>query len=354
LYRFEDERLDAFQLANRISYLIWPSAPDEELLAVAAAGGLDDPATLRAQVRRLFDSPQSIDGAENFVGQWFGPFSKNHRAQLASKVPAVSAGIAPDTLHADLRSEFRASLGEFIQHNAPVSALLTSTSTFVSPSGSLLYGLPPVSRLTRVQFQDNAIRQGLLTTPYIIAGITNTSGTSPMQFGHFLVSNVACIPVATPDPNLVNNTPIPDNPSFTLRENFEGVTAQPVCIGCHASMNPAGFAFHGFDPLGRFASADPQGRFLDLKGTMRLLSHGPITFNGPTDFSRLVARTDDFAACFSKRLLEYAYGRTFAEASDTETFYGLVSLVQQKAPYRDIVEAFVVSDHFRTTPRSKP
>jgi cytochrome c551/c552 len=312
LFRIEQEssgaaangvyRLSDIELASRLSFFLWSSIPDDELLAAAERSKLKDPADLEKQVRRMLADPRSKALVENFAGQWL--VLKNIR------------DVSPD---ADLFPDFDENLREaFLQETAlffesqlkadrPVAELLSADYTFVNERLARHYGIPNVygDRFRRVALTDGR-RGGLLGQGSLLTVTSYPNRTSPVLRGKWLLETI----LGTPPP-----PPPPDVPALqergeggkiaSVRERLEQHRNNPACSGCHSVMDPLGFALDNFDPIGRWRTEDA-GTPVDASGALP----SGATFQGmPGLRTLLLQQRDQFAANVTERLLAYALGR---------------------------------------------
>ncbi len=343
LYRFElpdaTGGLDGYAVASRLSYLTWSSAPDRALLA--QAGDLNDSTVLAATLETLLRDPRAEGGAVHFVSEWLGTTT-----QVVRKGADVTAGLDLGTLQADLEAEQRATVREaLLAQGGSLQTLLTARWGFVSPSGAKILGLPAVTSLTRVDFS-GLPRRGLLTSPLLIAAHAKESGFSAVQLGRFVRERLACQILQPPPPGTDTTLP-PDTGGVTLsyREKLTQKTAALPCSGCHQLINPPGFAYLGYDPIGRFHQNDSQGVAFDTSGTFTNLK-APFDFADAPSMIDQLATTREVEACFARRAIEHTFGRTI-DPGDVELYRDLVgALAQGDGSYRAFLATLVRSPRF--------
>lgn len=268
LYRFETPnakgQLDAYAIASRLSYLVWGTSPDLQLLVAARAGELSDATARQSQLTRMLESPRAQDGTVHFVSEWLGT-----SAQLSKKDASITAGLSMPTLQSDLESEQRAFINEaLLGSDGSLDSLLTARFNFVSSNGARILGLPEVTSLTRVDLSDQP-RRGILTQPLLIAAHAKEAGYSVVQMGKFLREKLLCTQIPGPPPG--TDTTLPPDAStahLSYRERLTLKTQQEPCASCHRLMNPPGFAYLSFDPIGCALSSDAAGKPLDTSGTL--------------------------------------------------------------------------------------
>ena len=312
LYRFERDpvdvapaaayRLTDLELASRLSFFLWASIPDDELLDVAAEGRLNDPVILEQQVQRLLADERSSVLVSSFAGQWL------HLRRMRSVAPDVNAF---PTFDENLREAFVRETELFVdsqlRDDRSVVDLLTADYTFVNERLARHYGIPDVhgSRFRRVTQPDDT-RRGLLGHGSILTVTSLATRTSPVVRGKWLLENILGAPPPLPPPNVPPLRERADAGELTsLRERLEAHRASPVCANCHARMDPIGFAFENFDAVGRWRETDDDAP-IDPSG---VLPDGTAFDGLPELRDVLLSRSDEFVVTVTEKLLTYALGR---------------------------------------------
>ena len=334
-------RLSGLELASRISFFLWSSLPDDELLSAAEADGLDDPAVLEAQVRRMLADPRSEALARNFAGQWLR--LRNISGALPSDVLFPDFG---ESLRQDFVRETELFFDSILREGRGVTDLLTADHTFLNERLARHYGIPGVygSDFRRVSLADGN-RRGLLGQGSILTVTSYPDRTSPVGRGKWVLENVLGTPPPPPPPNVPELEPAEDTGRvLAMRERMEQHRENPVCASCHRVMDPLGLALENFDAIGRWRGYMPGGIAIDASGTM---PDGTV-FDGPAELRGLLVRDrEQFATVVTEKLLIYALGRGIeyydapavrqivrGSAADD---YGLASLVVgvvQSTPFR--------------------
>ena len=336
-------RISDLELASRLSFFLWSSLPDEELLRAARNGDLRDNAKLAVQVRRLLADPRSQTLASNFAFQWL------NMAKLGEIQPDVA--LFP-MLNGDVRADFREELMLFVdsvfRENRSVLELLSGDYTYVNERLALLYGLRDVKgdRFRRVALTDSK-RFGLLGKGAVLMVTSYPNRTAPVLRGAFVLERLMGTPPAAPPPNVGN---IQENKEgskpLTMKEIMAVHRSKPSCNGCHGIMDPLGFALEGFDAVGqertrdRFASGIP----VDSLGE---LPDGHV-LKGPDDLrNALLERPDQFVQTLVEKLMVYATGRTL----DYKDMPEVRSIVRSIAPdnyrFESLVMKVVTSPEFQ-------
>ena len=312
LFRFEADpvglpagaryHIDDFALASRLSFFLWSSIPDDQLLNIAAQNKLHEPPVLCQQVRRMLGDPKSDALIANFAEQWL--FLRN----LKSAAPNLDAfPDFDDNLRQAMKQETELLFGSIIREDRSVVDLLTADYTFLSERLARHYGIPGVygSEFRRVHLYDEA-RRGLLGQASILTVTSYPARTSPVQRGKWILTNILGVPPRPPPPNvpeLKDNSD--DTRPHSLRERMELHRTDAVCAGCHKVMDPIGFALENFDAVGHWRNAD-DGAAIDPAGTLfeGTRVDGPVTLR-----KMLVARPETFVGVMTEKLLTYALGR---------------------------------------------
>jgi len=336
--------LDDLELATRLSFFLWSSIPDRELLDLAIAGELSDPDTFDAQIDRMIADPRSSTLASNFAYQWLE----------LSKLDEINpdGGIFPYAFGAgDLRPDFKRELELFIdsiiREDQSVMALLTADYSFLNERLALHYGIRNVkgNRFRRVELADSS-RWGLLGKGGILMSAAYPNRTSPVLRGAWILENIMGTPPPVPPPDVED---LAENevgkPATTVRERLEQHRQNPTCFACHAVMDPLGFALENFDAVGHWRNIDRYSRDpIDASGV--LPSGEPI--DGPDDLRK--ALTEDpsmFARTVTTRLLTYALGRP-VEAVDMPQVRELVrQAAQDDYRFSSLIKGIANSEAFR-------
>jgi hypothetical protein len=297
-------RLTDLERASRLSFFLWSSLPDDELLEVAAKGKLNEPAVLEGQVRRLAGDGRALALVTNFAGQWLYLRNVRTAAPDASLFPEFD-----DNLREAFQRETELFLQDQLRGDHSVLDLLEANYTFVNQRLAEHYGIAAVygSHFRKVTLPDNR-RAGLLGQGSILLVTSEPNRTSPVKRGKWLLENLLGAPPPPPPPNVpaLKESGEGGKPT-TVRERMEQHRKNPVCASCHAQMDPIGFALENFDAIGRWRTEDAAAHTpIDASGTLLDGSR----FNGPAEFrALLLKRRDDFARTVVEKLLTYALGR---------------------------------------------
>jgi hypothetical protein len=294
------------ELATRLSFFLWSSIPDDELLDVAARGDLDKPAVLEKQVMRMLADPKSESLVTNFASQWL------HLRNLDSITPDMR--LFPDfddNLRQAFRQETEMLVDSVIRENRSALDLLRANYTFVNERLAKHYGIPNVygSRFRKITFGEDQQRGGLLRQGSILLVTSYTTRTSPVIRGKWILDNVLGVP---PPPPPANVPPLDDvknvKKNAPIRERLAEHRKNPTCAGCHRLMDPVGFALENYDAVGRWRTLDG-GEPIDASG---MLFNG-TEFDGVAGLQKaILSRPDLFASTLTEKLLTFAIGRGVA------------------------------------------
>lgn len=310
LFRFEQDpgdlpadaryRVSDLALASRLSFFLWSSIPDEQLLTLAAQKKLHEPAVLEQQVRRMLADAKSDALIANFAEQWL--FLRN----LKTVAPNLDAyPDFDDNLRQAMKQETELFFGSILREDRSLVDLLTADYTFVNERLARHYGIPGIygSQFRRVHVDDEA-RRGLLGQASILTVTSYPARTSPVQRGKWILTNLLGVPPQPPPPNVPELKENADEP-HSLRERMEIHRSNAVCAGCHKVMDPIGFSLENFDAIGRWRTSDDGAR-IDPTGT---LFEG-TRVDGPVALRKmLVARPETVVGVMTEKLLTYALGR---------------------------------------------
>jgi mono/diheme cytochrome c family protein len=312
LFRFEPDpanapssapyRLSDLALASRLSFFLWSSIPDDELLTVAAQGRLKDPATLEQQVKRMLVDPKSRAMIDNFAEQWL--FLRN----LKSAAPDLQ--VFPDfddNLRSAMKEETTLLFDAIMREDRSVMDLIEADYTFVNERLARHYGIPNVygSYFRRVKAPGDT-RRGILGHGSILTVTSYPNRTSPVQRGKWILTNILGVPPTPPPPDVpALKESGEDGKPRSLRERMEKHRADAVCAGCHKVMDPIGFALENFDGVGHWRTYD-DGSTIDPSGTL----FNGSKVEGAAALRQMVAgRPDVFVGVMTEKMLIYALGR---------------------------------------------
>ena len=337
-------QISDLELATRLSFFLWSSIPDEELLQVARAGELSDPAVLDAQVERMLADPKSRSLAANFAYQWLALDKLDELEPDLNIFPYASGA---GDLRGDFKTEIELFIDSIVREDRSVLDMLDAEYSYLNERLALHYDIHNVkgNDFRRVELEDSR-RWGLLGKGGILMATSYPNRTSPVLRGAYVLEHLMGTPAAEPPPNVED---LPEDaegaPATTVRARLERHRDNPSCSSCHAVMDPLGFALDNFDAVGRWRDRDRYTQTaVDASG---LLPNGnPV--NGPADLREaLLSRGHMFALALSENLMTYALGRA-VEAEDMPAVRGIVRAAEEE-DYRfsAVVKAIVNTPAFQ-------
>ena len=299
-------RISDLELASRLSFFLWSSIPDDELLARAEAGTLREPGVLRAEVRRMLADPRSAALVDNFAGQWL--FLRNMRSV---KPDPIAFPEFDGNLREAFQRETELWFESQVREDRSVLDVLTSDYTFVNERLAEHYGIPGVrgNHFRRVTLSDHT-RRGILGQGSVLTATSYANRTSPVKRGVWVLENLLGAPPPPPpadvpgleDSESVADPSDPESRPRSVRERMERHRTDPVCASCHVRMDPLGFALESFDAVGGY-------RELPVEQTSGTLPSGR-ELTGPASVREmLLANREDFVGTVTEKLLTYALGR---------------------------------------------
>ena len=297
-------KISDLELASRLSFFLWSSIPDDELLDAAAHGTLGTPTVLEQQVRRMLADSRAETLTQNFGGQWL--LIRN----LATVRPGETYALAFDeTLRESMQRETELFLDSIVRENRGVLELLTANYTFLNERLAQHYGVPNVqgSHFRRVTLPAESPRRGLLGQGSILTVTSPAIRTSPVIRGKWILNNILGAPPPDPPPNVpALSDRRTQAKTQTMRERMSQHRASPACASCHSMIDPAGFALENFDAIGRWRTVDESFNAIDASGT---LPDG-TAFDGVNELrAALTSHPDRFVHTVTEKLLTYALGR---------------------------------------------
>lgn len=337
--------LTPHELASRLSYFLWDTAPDDQLLSLADTGTLGDAAVMAEQLERMLDDERAGAMIGDFHSQWLKVGEMTDVEKDPELYPEFSLA---------MREAMVDELEQFADYvvregDALMSSLFTSTATPFEPELLTLYGLEaPTGLVAGEIFQlDPTQRSGLLTRAAFLATHAHRDQTSPVHRGMIVRENLFCQPLDAPPAN-VNNVPPSPTPATSTRERFAQHSEDPVCATCHMMMDPIGLGFENYGPLGEFRSADgPQE--VDASGELIFVDDATAgNFDGALELSQKLSTSPDLASCMANQWFRFALGRVESEDD-------LCSLLEIQSGFsesgnniRDLIALIASSEAFRS------
>ncbi len=329
--------INNFELATRLSYFLWSTMPDEELLAEAKAGSLRK--NLDKQARRMLKDPRSGALVDNFAGQWL------QLRNLKNLAPDRDLFRWDDELRAALQKETELFFKAIMDEDRSILDLIDADFTFLNERLAEHYGIAGVKgkEFRRVKLE-HSVRGGLLTQGSILTLTSNPTRTSPVKRGKWILENILGTPPPPPPPNVPE---LSEDKAITasapLRKRMEQHRANPNCATCHERMDTLGFSFENFDAIGAWREKD-SGFPIDPSGT---LPDGRV-FKGPAELKAILkTRKDQFSRCLTEKMLTYAVGRGMESYDKCAMDQIVASLAKNDCRFSSLVIEIVKSEPFQ-------
>lgn len=297
--------LDDHQLASRLSYLLWATMPDDELMALADSGKLHEPGVLKAQAKRLLDDRRSRALFDGFGAQWLSVGGLKRQVFDPALFPQMTA-----TMRQAMYDEVRLFFESIVREDKSVIGFVESDYTYLNETLASIYGLEKTTKgpqMRRVRLNDGN-RGGVLGMPGILAATSFPNRTSPVKRGVWVLEQVLGdhVPAAPPDVPALDKQDQATVANLTVRQRTELHRTNPVCANCHQILDPIGFGLEKFDAIGRWRDRDSNGQPIDAAGELP----GGKRFAGPRDLKAIIAaRSGDVSRNLLEKLLAYALGR---------------------------------------------
>ena len=333
-------RISDIELASRLSFFLWSSIPDDELLTAAERGQLRDAAVLRAQVKRMLADRRSEAFVTNFAGQWL--FLRNLQAVVPVQV------IFPDfddTLRQAFRRETELFFDSLVRDDRSVLDLLRADYTFLNERLARHYGVPNVrgSHFRRVSLGPTSVRAGILGQGSVLTVTSYPDRTSPVVRGKWILENLLGTPPPPPIPNVGDLKPTSgDGIVLSMRQRMEQHRRSPVCASCHAMMDPLGLSLENFDAVGKWRTLGESSASIDASGVFP----DGTKFQGASGLKQMLLQSDRFVPTVTEKMLTYALGRGLEyydapavraivrnAARDDYRFSSVITGIVQSAPF---------------------
>ncbi|WP_222435520.1 DUF1592 domain-containing protein [Allorhodopirellula solitaria] len=334
--------LDDYQLASRLSYLLWATLPDDELMRLADSESLHQPDVLETQVKRMLEDPRSRALFDGFGAQWLGIGDLRSKTFDPAKFPEMTG-----PLRAAMYDEARLFFASVVGENQSIASFIDSDYTFLNETLASIYGLEDTvdgPEMRKVQLEDDN-RGGVLGMPGVLAATSFPDRTSPVIRGVWVLQQVLGeqVPSAPPDVPELAKQDQQSVASLTLRERTELHRKDPVCANCHRLLDPIGFGLENFDAIGRWRDQDDNGQPIDASGE---LPDGG-RFSNPQELKAMIGgRLDDFSRNLVEKMLAYALCRQLEGYDEIVVDELMHEIAQDGYPMQKLVTAVVTSYPF--------
>jgi hypothetical protein len=335
-------RYTSLEMASRLSFLLWDTAPDDELLAAGERGDLVDPALLYDQAERLVASPRGRTAVQDFFSQYLDL----GRLGEVNRDPAIYPGYTP-SLPAAMETEIRLLVDDLVfRRDGDIRELYYVQRSFVNSELARLYelevpGATPVT-FVPVEFPEDSPRAGLLTLGAFLTMNAHPSETSPTLRGKYVRERILCQQVPVPPDDVDLNLKPGQGETRTLRERLEQHRKDPACVGCHLFLDPPGFLFESFDSVGRFRT-EVDGYDVDTSGEL-----DGVLLNNAKDLAMELKDNPQVPACLVRQLYRHGSGRLETESEAASLAQITEEFAADGYRFRALLVAMAMSEGYRT------
>jgi hypothetical protein len=327
-------RLSPHELATRIAYFLWSSAPDATLLAAADNNQLQTESEIRVQVKRLLMDPKADRFIRNFTDEWVG----------MQKLQAAFRDGLSEQLKVDMQEETERMMMSIVREDRSVVDVIGADYSYINANLATHYGISGVTgtQFRRVDFSPLQIpRRGLLTQGSILTLTSSPSETKPVARGAQILTNITCNP-PPPFPDGLTVTPISDsNTGVSIRERMAVHRQGTSCFGCHKEMDPVGLGLENYDQLGRYRTKYTSGNPVEAYGTIR-----DVPFQNGMQLIDFIVQQNDFKRCITKKLMGYAIGRSMTTSDQCAIQSIGDNFGAKERTFSDLISAIVLSEQF--------
>lgn len=328
--------LTSHELAARLSYFLWHTTPDDELLAEADRG-LDAPAALDRAVKRMLADPRARQGVTIFHREWLGYGGVSHAAKDPAFYPEWTA-----TVRQLLFDEAATFLDRLFWEDGRLSTMLTAPFTHGGDMLAKYYGAVSPDREGRIQFPPEQQRAGILTLGTLMATYAGAGQSSPVKRGIYVREHLLC--QSAPPPPMIDIEEPPPSRTTSTRQRFAEHN-QPACAGCHKLFDPVGLGFENLDGIGRWRATDG-GEVIDPSGEVFAADDASGAFRGPRELGALLARSHTVQACLGEQWFRFAHGRA-PDDGDACTLRHIEETLRATGDVRQVLHAIATSDAIR-------
>jgi hypothetical protein len=346
LYRVEIPTAEAisrpsgYEMASRLSYLFWSSMPDAALLEAAGAHQLETPEAILAQAQRLLKDPRANQPVSTFFAEWLELDKLGRAEKDATLFPQFTP-----TVRALLRKETELFVSDLVFNGGNVKTLLVADYSWLNKDLATYYGVrgPSTATFEKVKLSAEQ-RAGILTHGSVMASHAKSNQTSPVARGVFVREKLLCSSPPPPPPNIKISVP-PVDPTLSTRDRFAQHRTDPACSGCHALMEPIGFGFEHYDPVGRWR--ETEGAIaIDDRGEVVRAGDATGTFEGARGLATRLSQSVEVEHCVVRQLFRYSSGRGESD-NDLCTLAKLnQAFAQSGADFKSLLTALTQTDAF--------
>ncbi len=304
--------LTSYEVATRLSFMLWGTIPDDTLSAAADAGTLTTKEQILAQAQRMLKDPRAAAGFASFLHYYAGIAPGSHWVNVTSHDPKYST--FTDASYAPAMAEMDSFFQDLVLSGGSFKDIFLSPNAFVNKDTAAIYGLDPTkygTDLTKVELDQNQ-RPGFLTRAGFLSTFSKYDVTSPILRGAFIITEVLGIPLGQPPPGAIN-TPVPMGDYTTMRQEIDALTAPDKCKSCHhAYINPAGYVLEHYNSVGTWQDTDPLGGAIDGSGNVILSADPnvmPEAMASPLDLMKAIAASPQAKQMYAQQLVAFASNR---------------------------------------------
>jgi hypothetical protein len=334
-------RLSGHEIATRLAYVLWDSAPDPTLEAAAEAGQLDTPEGVKTVAEGMLKDSRGSHALRRFLERWTQLSKLDTVVKDDTYFPQWKAG----TLKASMRQQATLLFDDVLdRQGGTLRALLTSPSVFVNKDLGGYYGMTGTDTFARVETSDGR-NSGVLTLPGVLSVLAKPAESSPIYRGKFVREALFCQQLPAPPPNVPKPPDV--QPDVSTRERLNQHETDPACSGCHRLLDPIGFGFENFDAVGRYRTEDA-GDVIDAHGALVSTRDADGTFNAVRELGERLAQSAEVEECMARQWFRFALGR-FERDVDECTLQQLVAAFESAgSDLRALPIALATSDAFLT------
>jgi len=293
-------RYNSYEMASRLSYLIWASMPDDAAFALADGNKISTPDQIEAEARRLLKDPKAKVAIGDFFTQWLGLTDLRSVAKDTSIYPSFT----PDLANSMVAETAAFTAASVIDGDGKLGTVFTSNKSFVDTNLAKVYGLT-VASPTPTATDLGAQRGGILTQAAFLTQHASPGESNPVRRGKIIAERVACVEVPSPPDNVPD--PKPPAPNLSVRDRFSEHDTNPCATACHSVFDPIGFTFGNYDGIGAYQTMDG-GKVIDASGSIKI-DGGTKAVNNAIELGTVLAGSQDVANCMTKQFLRYALKR---------------------------------------------
>lgn len=330
--------LAPYEYASRLAYFVWGSPPDSQLMAAAATNDFADATKRQAQLTRMLQDARFSRGIDSFYRRWLNIDGFNELARDPT-------GFDQNVVTALATSLLMSATQVYATASPNISSLFTGESYYMNDVLRGFYGVAGTGTAFTAVSMPNQSRHGILTHPGLMALLARPSEDNPVSRGLFLLRNVLCIPVPPPPQNLVIPPLPPIQPGLTTRQRLSMHATDAVCAACHNTIDPMGFAFEGFDEVGRSRTTD-QGIPVDSSGSIAVNKDVDGTFATGGDLLARFADSADVRSCFAEKYLDFALAFTQTDPSEACSIQSIGQSFNSSGDLKQLVVSVATSDAF--------